>query len=335
MMRRLRLLVATATGAAVLLTGASLSAASATTAGDDISGVTASGTVIPTSGDTQASIAFQLRDPLGTQSAPGTASVSAEITPPGKSARAVSISYSPPTAPSEGQPLPTSQSGSGSFTIGKDDPTGDWTLNLKVSRGGAESSNTFSVTVSGDSTITGATVDPNPVNLQKGKEVKVSVSVSVKDATSVSAQLVSDDTNEYYDLGSLQVDGNGYYSGETFFSDDTAPGDWKLEVTASRGGRSLKGVGSFTVNAPSGGSSKKTKARATITAPAKVTAGKAFKVSGKVYRGSKAYKGKVVEVYFKKKTKGAKYKLIGLVKATSTGKFAKSVKQKADRKSVV
>ena len=332
-MRRLRLALATATGLVVLLGGAALPASAAVPT-DDFRDVRSSGTFVPGTGEKTASIGFTVVNPLGTVAAtPVTTTVSAEIIPPGRSSKAVTITYTAPTPPAAGAALPTSAAGTGTFTITKDDPIGMWALKLTVSRGGTPGTTAiYDVPVTAENAITGATVSPNPVSLQKGKEVRVSVSVTVKEATTVSAQLVSDDTSEYYDLGNLTHEGNGLYSGETFFSDDSAPGGWKLEITATRGETSFKGTGGFRVDAATGGSSAKTKSktRVTITAPAKAKAGATIKVSGKVYKGSAAYSGKTVEIYFKSKAKGAKYKLVGFAKTTSSGKYTKSAKQKVD-----
>ncbi|MGW5684315.1 hypothetical protein [Nonomuraea sp. NPDC003754] len=336
MKRRMRLLLATATGVAVLVGGAGLSSASASVSravhavADDITSVSVGNAYVPADKEIEVSFTFQVSNPLGTGTAATTDADkvtigSAAITPPGKSARPLNVSYTAPAHVGENQPRPASAPGSGKFTISKDDPSGDWTLTIVTSRG----TNNFTVKVAAKQGITGASITPNPVDLIKGKEVKVSVRAAVKDATLVSGKMVSDTTSEYYDLGSLEVDTDGYYTGAVYFTDDSAPGAWTLEISASRGNETLKGVGSFTVNAPAGGTSKKSKSKITLTAPNKATTGKAFKIYGKVYRGTKAYSGKVVEVYFKKK--GTKsYKFMGFAKATSTGKYTKAVKQRYD-----
>ncbi|MEV4161653.1 hypothetical protein [Nonomuraea dietziae] len=338
MKKRMRLLLATATGVAVLVGGASLSSASASVsqaayvAADDITNVSMSGSAyVPADKEIEVGFTFAVANPLGTGDGPTTdadkvAVTSADITPPGKSAKAVSLNYTAPANLTDAtQKRPASASGSGKFTITKDDPSGDWTLKIVTSRG----TNSFTVKVAGKQGITGASVNPNPVNLVKGQEVKVTVQAAVKDATLVSAKMTSDTTSEYYDLGSLELGTDGYYTGTVYFTDDSAPGDWTLEISANRGGETLKGVGAFTVNAPSGGASKKAKSKVTLGAPAKSKVSKAFKLYGKVYRGSKAYAGKIVEVYFKKKGT-TKYKFMGFAKASSTGKYTKAVKQRYD-----
>ncbi|MFD1936452.1 hypothetical protein ACFSKW_33765 [Nonomuraea mangrovi] len=336
MKRRMRLLLATATGVAVLVGGAGLSSASASVsraayaAADDIANVSVGNAYVPADKEIEVSFTFQVSNPLGTGNGPTSGAdevkiTSADITPPGKAAKPATVSYTAPSAITDDKPRPASAPGNGKFTISKDDPSGDWTLRIVTSRG----TNTFTVKVAPKQGISGASVTPNPVDLIKGKEVKVTVRAAVKDASQVSAKMTSDTTSEYYDLGSLELDTDGYYTGVVYFTDDSAPGNWTLEISASRGNETLKGVGSFSVNAPAGGASKKSKSKITLTAPSKAKVGRTFKINGKVYRGTKAYSGKIVEVYFKKK--GTKsYKFMGFAKATSTGKYTKAVKQKYD-----
>lgn len=332
MKRRVRLLFATATGAAVLLGGAGLSATSALASqyamADDFTGDASSSAYVPLEKDVEATVTLKLKNP------DTVTGVTGSIEPPGKSAKTVTFDFTPST-PSTSTPTATPSPAAdktitGRWTITKDDPAGDWKLTVNVARsGGSGSPSTFTVKVSGKQGISGANVTPDPVQLVKGKDTKVTVEASVKDAGTVSAKLVSDTTSEYYDLGDLAKESDGYYRGVTYFSDDTTEGDWTLEVYATRGGQTLKGVASFSVVAPEGGATKKAKTRVTIAAPNKVAKGKSFKVYGKVYRGTKAYKGKIVEVYFK--TKGTKtYRFMGYTKATSTGKYAKTFRAKKD-----
>ncbi|WP_113701044.1 hypothetical protein [Nonomuraea lactucae] len=315
MMKRMRLFLAAATGAVLLVGGAHLPAANAATAGPDFSGAASSDAFIPLDKDIQVSVTLTLRDP-GTVT-----SIAGHITPPGGSQRAVTFDFAPSTA---AEAVVT-----GRFGIGKDDAAGEWRMSVQVARGGAPRSNAFVINVSARQGISDAGVSPNPVRLVKGKDVKVSVKAGVTDAGSVSAKLVSQESDESFDLGDLEQGTDGYFRGITYFSDDTTTGDWKLEVYATRGGQSLKGVASFTVEAPARGTSKKARARVTIDAPAKVKKGAPVKVSGKVYRGAKKYPNKRLEVYFKAKGTSA-YKLLGFVKSNSAGRYAKSYQAKKD-----
>ncbi|NUW36619.1 hypothetical protein HTZ77_35205 [Nonomuraea sp. SMC257] len=315
MIKGMRLLMAAATGAVLLLGGVHLSAANAATAGPDFSGAASSDAFIPLDKDVEVTVTLQLKDP-GTVSA-----VNGTITPPGGSERPVGFDFRPSTA--------AETAVTGRFGIGKNDPAGTWRMTVKVTRNGATRDNAFTIDVSARQGIRDASVQPDPVQLVKGKDVKVSVRAGVSDATSVSAKLISDESNEAFDLGDLALYSDGSYRGETYFADDTAPGSWTLEVTATRGGQALKGVASFTVNAPAGGASKKARTRVTISAPAKAAKGRPIKVQGKVFRGSKAYPGKRLEVYFK--AKGAKtYRLLGFAKSNTSGKYVKTYTARKD-----
>ncbi|NUR87535.1 MAG: hypothetical protein HOY71_25930, partial [Nonomuraea sp.] len=291
MMKRLRLLLATATGAALLLGGIGVPAASAD--GSDFSGGATSDAYVPLDKDITVTAVLKLKNPA---TATG---VTGSITPPGKPERSVNFGAFSKT----GDEVPVT----GTFTIGKDDPAGTWKLSVMVARDSGTSDNTFTVSVSAKQGISNASVNPSPVKLRKGKDVKVTVKATASNAQTVTARLVSDDSGQYYDLGVLEAGSDGSYSGVTYLADDSTPGTWTLEVNATRGGQTLKGVAAFTVEAPTGGVSKKAKSRVTINAPAKVTKGRVFKVIGKATRGSKGYRT-TVEIYFK--VKGSKkYKL--------------------------
>ncbi|MGN9838520.1 hypothetical protein ACTMTI_10415 [Nonomuraea sp. H19] len=322
MKRRVRLLLATATGAAVILGGTGLTATGAlaaqyaSTLADDFTGGASASAFIPIQSDVEGTVTLTLKEPDKVTGVTGT------IEPPGKTAKTVTFDF-------KAGSTATTQTITGKWPITKDDPAGDWKLSVVVARDTGTNTTPFVVQVSGKQGISGAQVTPDPVQLVTGQDVKVSVEASVKDASKVTAKLVSDAGGEFYDLGELAKESDGYYRGSTYFSDDTPAGGWTLEVYAHKGGQTLKGEAAFEVLAAEGGASKKAKSRVTIAAPNKVIKGKTFKVYGKVYRGSKAYKGKTVEVYFK--AKGTKtYKLVGFAKATSTGKYAKSFKARKD-----
>lgn len=320
MKKMMRPLLAAATGAALVLGGAHLNAANAASLstayaiGPDFDGAASSDAFIPLQRDIQVSVTLTLKDPQTVTA------VSGQITPPGGSPRGVTFDHTPSTAEREL---------TGRFTIGKDDPAGAWQMNVQVSRGGTARNNAFVLEVSGRQGIKEAGVSPNPVRLVRGKDVKVSVKAGVTDAGSVSAKLVSQESGEVFDLGDLEEGTDGYHRGVTFFSDDTSPGEWHLEVYARRGGQSLKGVTPFTVLAPAQGSTKKTRTRVTIKAPNRAVKGRTVKVQGKVYLGARAYPRKRLEVYFKVKGTST-YKLLGFVKSNSAGKYAKAYKVKRD-----
>ncbi|MEW9547533.1 hypothetical protein [Nonomuraea sp. NPDC050783] len=319
MKRRLRSLLAIAMGAAVLLGGTGTSDADARTtsalAGDFTGDASASASV-PLQNEVEGTVTLNLRSPGEVTSVTG------GIEPPGQAARAVTFDFRTGDAAATQRIV-------GRWRIGADDPAGEWKLSVVVARAGGTGTTPFVVRVAGKQGISAAKVTPDPVKLVTGKDVKVSVEATVRDAASVSAKLVSGDGGELYDLGDLAGEAGGTYRGSTYLADDTTPGDWTLEVYAHRGGQTLKGVAGFTVAAPANGTTRKARSRVTISAPDKVRAGKPVKVYGKVYRGTKPYKGKTIEVYFK--AKGTRtYKLLGFARTTSTGKYAKTYKARKD-----
>lgn len=378
MKKRMRLLIATATGAA-LLTGGLATASTAASAkaiaacelvAADITKITLGDAFVPQKDDNKVDFTAVAKDPFGpitdgkypvkdvTEGTPANltdrkwvvepkiTSAKAEIFRTGEATPTQTVDLAaslpknfpvPQTAtgiPVETTALavagvPASVDLKGQFLIKETDKdkVGKWQIKITLSRSSAPSCQEFDV--AGKAGLTSASVTPNPVVLVKGKDIKVSVKVSAKDASSVSAVLQSDDTSESYDLGDLAKGIDGVYRGETYFSDDTSAGDWTLVARAVRGGQAIEGSADFTVTAAAGGPSKKAKSRVTISAPAKVKLGKTFKIYGKVYRGTKAYAGKIVEVYFKKKG-STKYTFMGFAKATSTGKYTKSFKAKRD-----
>ncbi|MCK2221721.1 hypothetical protein MF672_049135 [Actinomadura sp. ATCC 31491] len=314
MKRRLRSLLVTAMGAAVLLT-TSFAPASYARAGD-FTGDASAAAYVPLQNDVEGTVTLNLKEPAKVTGVTG------GIEAPGKGVRTVTFDF-------RAGDTAATQKIVGRWRIGQDDPAGEWKLSVVVARDTGTSTTPFVVQVSGKQGISAAKVTPDPVRLVTGKDVKVSVEATVKDAASVSAKLVSAGGGEFYDLGDLARESDGKYRGSTYFADDTAPGDWTLEVYAHRNGQTLKGVAGFTVSAPAAGASKKTKSRVTISAPNKVRAGGTVKVSGKVYRGTKAYPRKTVEVYFK--VKGTRtYKLLGFAKTTSTGRYAKTYTARKD-----
>lgn len=316
MKRRARSLLAAATGAAVLLGGAGLPAAAATRhaqhayhAAPDFTGDVRAGAYVPAYGEVEATVTLGLKDPATVRSVTGT------ITPPGRGARPVTFTTKDGTV-------------TGTWRISTNDPAGTWKLAVSVTREAARS-NAFTVTVAARQAITDASVTPDPVKLLTGRDVKVSVQAAVKGAATVSARLVGDGGAQYYDLGELARESGGRYHGFTYFGDNTVPGEWTLEVYASRGGETIRSLVPFTVRPPAGGVSRKAKVRITVGAPKKVAKGKSFKLHGKVYRDGKPYAGKKVKIYFK--AKGATtYRLVASARAGSSGKYARTLRATRD-----
>ncbi|MGW0804982.1 hypothetical protein [Nonomuraea sp. NPDC002799] len=303
---KLRLLLATALAAALLLGGTAVPALA-----DDFTAQASAEAYIPLQNAVDGIVTLRLKGAAEVRSVTGA------IEPPGKAARAVTFDFKA-DGKTDGA---AEQKITGRWPITGDDPAGDWKLRVAVARDGGTSTTPFVVKVSGKQGITAANVTPDPVKLVKGEDVKVTVEASVKDAAAVSAKLVRD--GESFDLGDLAKEPDGRYRGVTYFGDDVAAGGWTLEIYARKGGQTLKGVAGFTVAAAAGGPTKKVRTRVTISAPGKVRKGRTFRVYGKVYRGSAAYPGKRIEVYFKAKgTKTAN--LLGFARTSSTGKYTKT-----------
>ncbi len=316
MMKTMRLLLAAATGAALLVGGAHLPVAYAATAGPDFDGPAVADASIPADGDVEVTVTLSLRDPRTVTAVTG------HVTPPGGSRRDVAFDLKPSTA--------ARAAIAGRFTVGSDDPPGAWRLNVQVAREGDPArATTFALHVAGRQRVDTAAVSPNPVLLVRGKDVKVSVLAGVTGAETVSARLVSVGSHDTYRLGDLERGSDGRYRGVTYLSDDTAPGEWRLEVSARRGGQTVKGSAAFTVRAPEQGASKKVRARVTLAAPARVAKGGQVKLRGTVHRGTAAYARKRLAVYFKA-AGTTTYRLLGHVRANASGRYAVSYPARRD-----
>ncbi|WP_067174298.1 hypothetical protein [Microtetraspora niveoalba] len=209
--------------------------------------------------------------------------------------------------------------------------TGKWTLKVTVTPDGAtQAADTKDVTfeVKAATRINGASVSPNPVKLQSGKEVDVFVAFELEksgDEKVTDVRLESKSYDDYYSLGTgLESDGKSFHDSAAF-DYSTSTGSWQLKITVTRGSKTYSFVKGFEVS-KTGSSKAKSKVKLSAS-PTKVKKGKATKLYGKVYRGSSAWKKKIMKLYFKKKG-SSKWSFVGYVGATSTGKFSKTVKPK-------
>lgn len=317
MKRRVRSLLATATGVAVLFGGTGLTTTSAYASqhalavAPDFMGDVSASAYVPVQGEAGAGVTLKLRNPATVRKVTGV------ITAPGKPGRPVTFDF-------ERDAVIT-----GKWTIGEQDPAGRWKLTVTVVRPTATQANDFTVRVAGKQRITAASVTPDPVTLVRGKDVKVSVETTVEGSDMVSAKLVSDTSSRYYDLGNLALEPGGHHRGTAYFGDDSTAGAWTLEIYATRGGEVLKGVAAFTVRAAAQGASAKARARVTIGAAKKVRKGAYFKVYGKAYRGAKPYASKRLKIHFKAKGSST-YKLVAFVRTSRSGRYTKSVKAGTD-----
>ncbi|WP_157099637.1 hypothetical protein [Microbispora sp. ATCC PTA-5024] len=221
---------------------------------------------------------------------------------------------------------------SGSVPVSASDKPGKWNLKITVDPDGAaaepETKNPVEFSVAAATRVTGANVDPDPVYLKSGKEVDVYAAFKLEkygDEKVTDVRLESEDSDDYYAL-TTGLEADDSYHDSTSFDYSTSAGDWQLKITVERGTKKYSFVRGFEVKK----SSSKVKSKITLYAsPAKVKKGKATKLYGKVYRGTKAWSKKILKLYFKKK--GTKtWKFVGYVGATSTGKYSKSVKPKYD-----
>ncbi|MEU6720550.1 hypothetical protein ABZ897_54635 [Nonomuraea sp. NPDC046802] len=211
---RVRLLLATAMGAAVLLTGTAAPALA-----DDFQADASAEAYIPLQNDVVGVLSLKLTDPASVTGVTGA------IEPPGKAARPVTFDFRPDAARLTGR-----------WQITKDDQAGDWKLRVAVARGTGSKTTAFVIKVSGKQGISAASITPSPVKLVKGGEVKVTVEASVQDATTVSAKLVSQSGGDSFDLGDLAQESDGVYRGVTYFGDDATAGPWTMEIYARKGG---------------------------------------------------------------------------------------------------
>lgn len=236
--------------------------------------------------------------------------------------------------------LPTKATMSGSIPVSSSDKPGDkWQLQLlRLTADKSEPSVTDDAWKSADTPltfdvkaatrVTGMRVDPDPIYLKSGKEIDIFVEFQLEkygDEKITDVRLESKSSDDYYSLGTgLETDGKSYHD-STAFDYSTSTGSWDFKVSVERGSKKYAFTKSFSVY-KSGSSKVKSKIKF-YASPTKVKKGKSTKLYGKVYRGSKAWSKKFVKLYFKKKgTK--KWKFVTYLKATSTGKFTKTVKPK-------
>ncbi|GII91258.1 hypothetical protein [Sinosporangium siamense] len=352
-----RLLLAAASGAAVFAGGlasavAPVAAAPKCVGGSDITKLEVKDAFVPFKTDNKVTVTATVKDlwkkadgkwsrkgGTGTdkdQAVPDLTKLAATITKVGNSTPATLTDFQLPAAPTVTDANERAESlGTASvtttFTITKDDKHGKWVLQLTPTRGSGSAACDEEIAVDPVVAVTGALISPNPVTVKSGDETKVSVKAEVngvrKDAGKVTARLVSDTTDEYYDLGELETrDNDGIFRGSAYMDGTTTTGDWTLEVVAKRGDDSIKGTRGFTV--VRGAASKLRSSIVFKVTPRSLKAGKYIKAYGTVYRGYSPWKSKLVNVYFK--SKGGDWRLVTSAGTTKSGKFAKKIKAKRD-----
>ncbi|SDG53940.1 hypothetical protein SAMN05421505_10583 [Sinosporangium album] len=353
MKRGTRLLLAAATGAAVLAGGLASTVAPATAAakcvgGTDITKLEVKDAFVPHKTENTVTVTATVRNlwkkdgdnwlkGAGDKAVPDLTALAAEITKAGAAAPVKLTDFKLPEPPT----ITDANKGTASvgvaevtttFKITKDDKDGKWVLKVAPTRGGSASGACDEeITVDPVIAVAAAKVSPDPVAVRTGRDTKVSVKAEVKgvrkDAGKVTGRLVSDDSDEWYDVGELtNRDNDGIYRGSVYFDGTTTTGDWTLEVTAKRGDDSVKGTRGFTVVRGSAGKvSSSIVFKVTPRSVKKSRLAKAYvRVSGTVYRSDSPWRNKLVSVYHKRK--GADWKLITTTGTKGSGEFSKKVK---------
>ncbi len=349
MRKSLRLVLATATGAALFATGAAITVASPASAGIvsaraiDIPGdVEIKDKFLPPTGTDTMGFSFVLEDPYiddGADKGKPAKKLWAQFT------KDNSVSTPTWAAASITQPAAVSASSvtadskvtvNGTIPVASNDTPGEkWQLRIGFTDPSATTAPTSwekttpAFAVGKATRVTGASIDPNPVYLKSGKEVDVTVqaTVDLQGATVTDVRLEDEDESEHYAL-TTNVETDDSYHDSTSMDYSTATGNWRLKFTIKRGSKTYSFVKGFEVR-KSGSSSKATSRITLYASPAKVKLGKSTKLYGKVYRGSKGWGSKVLKLYFKKKGT-SKWKFVGYVEAGSTGKYSKTLRPKYD-----
>ncbi|WP_433500082.1 hypothetical protein ACQP1K_07155 [Sphaerimonospora sp. CA-214678] len=350
MRKSLRLALAAATGVAVFATGAAVtvaspaSAASAALLADNtISAPKLGGDLfIPPYGSDKITFTFDVTEPYensGAKKGEPKYKVWARFTTD-SGASEVTWHGADVTQLAKDDKTPRTATMSGSIPVSSSDRPGDkWQLQLlrlaadksepSLSDDAWKSADTpLAFSVKPATRVTGMRVNPDPVYLKSGKEIDIFVEFQIEkygDEKITDVRLESRSSDDYYSLGTgLETDGKSYHDSSAF-DYSTPTGSWDFKVSVERGSKKYAFTKSFSVFT-SGSSKVKSKIKF-YASPAKVKKGKSTKLYGKVYRGSKAWSKKFVKLYFKKKgTK--KWKFVTYLRATTTGKFTKTVKPK-------
>ncbi|MEV7005949.1 hypothetical protein [Streptosporangium sp. NPDC051022] len=219
----------------------------------------------------------------------------------------------------------------GNFKITKDNKDGKWQLRLAVTRDGAAAKDSCQEVAVDPQVKYVSSAVTDPVVVTPGQDTRVAVKATVLGASSVSARLFSNDGNDSVDLTLEKGNSANTWYQDTWFDSDFTTGNWTLELTAGRGKESVKYERADTFYVQAGKSStKKSKTKVAFDVSAnKVKKGKSIRLFGTAYRGSSAYSGKMVELYYKKKGTSS-WKFLSFTKANAKGKFSKTVKPKFD-----
>lgn len=348
----MRLLLATATGAAVFASGtatafatqsalpkAAAAACSLTTA--DVTDIKVGDAYIPIKDDATVDFEATIKNPYALTADPGDStkkvlakdvtSIRADFQRVGETTWNDATIAQIPAPPTGNQTTaPADVTVKGSFKVTKDNKDGKWQVRLQVIRTGPQTESCKEVTVDPQVKLVSAGVT-DPVVITAGEDTKVAVKANILGASAVTARLYSNDGNDSVDLTLSKGNSVNSWYEDTWFDSDFSTGTWTLELTAGRGKESIKYEKADTFSVQTGKSkSKKSKTNVSFDVSAnKVKKGKAVRLFGTAYRGSSAYSGKMVELYYKKKGSSG-WKFLSFAKANSSGKFSKSVTPKFD-----
>ncbi|GAA4218875.1 hypothetical protein GCM10023075_02120 [Streptosporangium album] len=332
------MLLATATGAAVFTAGTATALAAPT--GDtatacaltttDVTGITADDAYVPLKDDATFDFEATVENPYvkGYDGKLGrnVTGLSAQFQRAGETTWDRALVEQIPEPPDGAAAAPADIKVKGRFKVTKADRDGRWRVRLLITRGHQTRESCAEVTVAPRLKYISASVT-DPVVLVPGEETGVDIRANVIGASSVTARLLSDDTDDSVDVKLSEGATAGRWERKTWFDDDYAKGPWSLELTVTRGKESVKfgNAGSFWVRAG-------TRARAKVTfdvSAHKIKKGGKVRLYGKAYRNGSAYSGKKVGLYCKK-TGSSGWKLAYSVKADGSGRFSKTVTPKSD-----
>ncbi|WP_214106487.1 hypothetical protein [Acrocarpospora catenulata] len=342
MRKTLRRILVAATGAAVIASGAAITATSPAIAATSVGTITLTDAFVPPSGSDKIPFKFTLNDPpfVGVKAPKVAAVFYKEGESTSGSGNTATVNAIADLAANASPPASVEVTGSVPISS-SDKPTtdsGKWKLKVTVTAdGGTSAAATGDVdfAVAKATRVTGASVDPNPVQLKSGKEIDVYAAFKLErggaagDEKITDVRLESKDDDDYYSL-TTGLESDDSYHDSASMDYDTSAGAWQLKVTITRGSKTYAFVKGFEVRK---GSSGKAKSKVTLTAsPTKVKKGKSVKLYGKVYRGYtswSAWSKKILKLYFKKKGTSS-WKFVGYIGSNSSGKYSKTVKPKYD-----
>ncbi|GIH29273.1 hypothetical protein Aph01nite_75830 [Acrocarpospora phusangensis] len=343
MRKTLRLALAAVTGAAVITSGAAITALTPASA-SAMFGAAATGTdftdkFIPPSGSDKIPFKVAVTGAYA-DGKPGKVSIQYLKPEEAESSAHAGTAADIPAQTSSPSPGPSDVSVAASIPVASNDKPGDWKYRIGWTAGNAATGATpdwgawTTLAVAKATRVISANVDPDTVKLKSGTEIDVYAAFKLERGGAADEEKVTDvrleskDSDDYYSLNT-GLESDDSYHDSTSMDYDTETGSWQLKVTVTRGSKSYAFVKGFQVTKGAG----KAKSKITLVAsPSKVKKGKSVKLYGKVYRGYTswgAWKKKILRLYFKKKGTST-WKFVGYVGANSSGKYSKTVKPKYD-----